>query len=182
VRDPFPEIHALLVPLCAFYIVAEKDHREAIRKAVRGKGGVINCLCGAIQRGKERLHSSEDQEWLRFGLAAASIEDGGSDFRDILKALAELWVAAEKVGIDPKPHFQEIAKISNDAPVHPDGTSISSMLANFHTYAVLKEQKGEFTLEDKQAMREEVEKLFEVRFPSSAPKVPWWKRIFGGPK
>jgi hypothetical protein len=51
------------------------------------------------------IHSPDDIEWLRLGLAAALIDNLRSDFRDIWVALGELFKAAEQHGIDPVPYF-----------------------------------------------------------------------------
>jgi hypothetical protein len=87
------------------------------RSAASDKDGVLSALLGYIYTSASRLQSSADGEWLRKGLAAASIENCSVDYRDVLLALAELYVAAEKVGIDPKPHFGAVAELSSsDTP------------------------------------------------------------------
>jgi hypothetical protein len=173
------EITEFMNQLCLAYLSASTSQREKIRSLRRDRANFPGSFDNYIRESADRLRSFKDQQWLRLGLAAASIENLYNDFRDTLLALSELYVASEEVGIDPRPHFQEIADISSDTPAHPDGTSTKSMLANFHTYAVLKERKGELTPEDKQSMLEEVEKLFEGHFPSSSSKASWWERIFG---
>lgn len=172
------EITEFMNQLCLAYLSASTSQREEIRSMRRDRAKFPGSFDSYIRESADRIRSSKDQQWLRLGLAAASIENLYDDFRDTLLALTELYVASEEVGIDPRPHFQEIANISSDAPAGPDNTSTKSMLANFHTYAILKERKGELTSEDKQAILEEVEKSFETHFPSSSSKVSWWKRIF----
>jgi hypothetical protein len=98
-------------------------------------------LLGYVYTSASRLQSSADGEWLRKGLAAASIENCSVDYRDVLLALAELYAAAEKVGIDPKPHFAAVAELSSSDAPQGGMTPLRKMLADLHSYAVLKERQ-----------------------------------------
>jgi len=180
VFDPYKNITDLLNQLCPAYLTASSQQQEQIRNAVRGKAGIQAALVSRIRESADRLRSSGNQEALLDGLAAASIENGRTDFRDVLMALAELYVAAEEIQIDPKPHFQAVALLSSDALLPPDNTSTRKRLADFHTFAILRERKGEITPEEKQAMEEMVKKAFQEQFKQAEQATPWWKRIFGG--
>jgi len=87
--------------LCQIYLEASARERWAIRCAVAGKKGVLNCLLGHVYKSAERVRATRDKQWLQIGLAAAAIQQGGYDQRDFLLALAELYVTAEEVGLDP---------------------------------------------------------------------------------
>jgi hypothetical protein len=59
----------------------------------------------------------------------------------VLLALAELYVVAEEVGIDPKPEFKAVSRLSSREKPSGGTTPVSRMLASFHRYAVLKERR-----------------------------------------
>ena len=58
----------------------------------------------------ERIKTHDDVYPLRLGLAAAAIVGEGLDNRDVTVSLAFLYYAAKQAGIDPVPHFREIAE------------------------------------------------------------------------
>lgn len=180
--DLFKNITALLDQLCPAYLTASTQQQEQIRNAFNRKRFVLETLLSHIRSAADQLRASKNQDALLDGLTAASIESGRNDYRDVLLALSELYVAAEEVGIDPKPHFQAIARLSSNVPSLPNGYSTQRMLAEFHTFAVLRERKGEVTQEERAAMEEMVKRAFDEQFKQieqSTPPAPWWKRIFG---
>jgi hypothetical protein len=128
--------------LCQIYLAASHEQRARIRTAVSDKRGVLNHLLGHFYRSARQIHSAADGQWLRIGLAAASIENCSSDYRDFLLALAELFVAAESAGINPRPEFKAVAAMSSRETPRGGMTPVSTMLSKFHTYAVLKERRG----------------------------------------
>ena len=139
--DPYQEMNEFLDRLCPAYLSAPPPQRAEVRAAVSDKDGVLSALLGHVYRSATRLRSHSDREWLRRGLAAASIENCSKDFRDVLLALAELYVAAEEVGIDPKPDFRAVARLSSHEKPRGGTTPVRKMPANFSRYAVLKERK-----------------------------------------
>lgn len=125
--------------LCQFYLQMDDDTRKEIRDYIHSiKGGVNlpyliyvvpDALYSYIKELAKRIKSPEDENWLRLALAAASIEDAISDYRDLLVSLGELYLSCEKAGIDPNSYFQDIAQIS--------GTN-ADLLRNFHKSEHLK--------------------------------------------
>jgi sugar lactone lactonase YvrE len=99
--------------LCDFYLQTSPEQREAVRQALDGKRHLLNALLGHIYRAAGRIESVEDTKWLRIGLAAASIEDRRTDFRDLYVALGALCLAAARAGIDPWPHFRAVVRMSS---------------------------------------------------------------------
>jgi hypothetical protein len=85
-----------------------------------------------------RIKTKDDIEQLRRGLAATVLLDGRDDYRDILMALADLWVAAAQAGINPFPYFLEAAGKASSEDRGMGSTR--DELATFHTYAIFKEQ------------------------------------------
>ena len=140
--DPYRAIYELLDELCPAYVDASAEERAAVRAAVSEKGGVLSALLGYAYRAARRIRSPEDREWLRRGLAAISIENCSKDYRDVLLALAELYVAAEQAGMRPGTDFRAMSKLSSDEKPRGGNASVREMLANFRSYGVLRERRS----------------------------------------
>jgi len=123
---PMQEHKQFFNDLCQIYLDAPYRERWLIRDAVADKKGVLNCLLGHVYESAKQVRATRNRRWLQIGLAAASIQKGGYDYRDFLLALAELYVTAEEVGIDPKPEFEAIG---------------SGIPADFYTYAVVRSRR-----------------------------------------
>ena len=139
--DPFREIHRVLDELCPAYLEASAQERATVRDAVSDKSGMLSALLGYAYKAAKRIHSVEDHEWLRRGLAALSIENCRKDYRDVLLALAELYVVAEEAGIKPRSDFTAVSKLSSDEKPTGGNTSVRKMLANFQSYGALRERR-----------------------------------------
>ena len=126
IYTPMQEHKQFFEDLCRIYLDASCQERHLIRDALAGKKGVLNCLLGYVYESAEQVRATRNRRWLQIGLAAAAIQEGSYDYRDFLLALAELYVTAEEVGIDPKPEFEAIG---------------SGIPADFHTYAVVKSRR-----------------------------------------
>ena len=120
---PLQEHKKFFNDLCQIYLDATDRERWLIRDAVADKKGVLNCLLGHVYESAKQVLATRNKHWLQIGLAAASIQKGGYDYRDFLLALTELYVTAKEVGIDPKPEFKAIG---------------SGIPADFHKYAVVR--------------------------------------------
>jgi hypothetical protein len=139
--DPYQAIHALLDELCPAYLAASAEQRTAVRAAASDKNGVLSALLGYAYRAARRIQSPEDREWLLRGLAAISIENCARDYRDVLLALAELYVSAEEAGIKPSSDFRAVSKLSSEEKPRGGDTSMKKMLANFRGYGALRERR-----------------------------------------
>jgi hypothetical protein len=139
--DPYQAIHAFLDELCPAYLEASAEERAAVRGAVSDKRGVLSALLGYAYRAAQRIQSPADREWLRRGLAAISIENCARDYRDVLLALAELYVVAEEAGLRPRSEFTAVSKLSSRELPRGGDTPMQGMLANFSRYAVLRERR-----------------------------------------
>ncbi|QEH39091.1 hypothetical protein OJF2_77030 [Aquisphaera giovannonii] len=137
--DPGPEVESILGRMCEEYLGATPAERERCRAAVVDKQAVRNALLGYVASCADRIRGPDDLGPLRPGLEAASIEDCARDDRDALVALAGLHVRAERAGIDPSPHFREVARLSSHASPRGGDTPVSEMLREFPHCAVLAE-------------------------------------------
>lgn len=181
--DPYQDMYTFLDELCPIYLGASPQQRSEIRSAVSDKEGLWSGLINYVYRAARGLQASNDKEWLRLGLAAISIEDCSIDFRDTLMALAELYVAAEKAGIDPEPQFREVAELSNDQVPRGGMTSVSEILSEFHSYAVLKERRSKSKGRGEKEEAPWKRRIYHFdqlgKYVLEKERVPWWKRIWG---
>ena len=139
--DPYQAIYALPDELCPAYLAASAEERAAVRAAASDKNGVLSALLGYAWRAARQIQSPEDREWLRRGLAAISIENCARDYRDVLLALAELYVMAEEAGIKPSSDFRAVSRLSGEEKPRGGDTSMKKMLANFRGYGALRERR-----------------------------------------
>jgi hypothetical protein len=95
-----------------FYRTATPRQRSVIRRFVKGNRRLIMAFEDRVTWHSYRIKSVEDVGHLRLGLAAASMIGGGIDFRDFGFSLDHLSKAGARAGIDPLPHFQEVANLS----------------------------------------------------------------------
>ncbi len=137
IYEPTEAQAQLLVTLCRAYWLATPQECDQIRAALGDKPGVRNQLLGCVYQAAYHLQSSADHDWLRIGLAAAAIENCSFDYRDFLLALAELFVTAERVGLDPQAEFSRAAEHASNFAPRGGTTPVQDVLRNFHTYAVV---------------------------------------------
>jgi hypothetical protein len=135
-------LHALLDELCPAYLRGTSDERAAVRAAVAAKRTMPDRVRGYAHVRARSIRSPEDVETLRVALSAMSIENCAMDYRDTLLALAEIYVRAERAGIDPQPHFEAVAAVSSSERPRGGRTPLAQMLPVFHTYAVLPARRG----------------------------------------
>ncbi len=106
------ERDGLIDQLGEFYLTATPRQHGAIRRFVKGNRRLIMAFEDRVTWHAYRIRTVEDIRHLCLGLAAASIIGEGLDFRDFFFALDHLARAASRVGIDPRPHFQEAANLA----------------------------------------------------------------------
>lgn len=132
----------LLDELIPEYLAGTDAEREHVRRAVAARWTLLDRVRGYAVSLAERIRTPQDVGLLRAGLAAMSIENCAVDYRDTLLALAELWVRAERAGIDPRPHFGAIAAVSDTQVPQGGSTPMAKTLREFHGYAVVAERRG----------------------------------------
>lgn len=115
VADPRRELFELLDDLADAYLDADNAERGAIRGAFNGKDRVMAALDNYVSRAADQIRSGDDIQWLRRGLAAASMLDVRLDPQDTRVGLGNLYRAATTADIDPEPVFKDVAALSSDA-------------------------------------------------------------------
>jgi hypothetical protein len=97
---------------CLLYLRGE----EALRREIRDYFGEWTAVRGRMLAEAwifaEKLADTHEGRWLRLGLAAVSIDDNGTDFRDTYVVLGTLYLCAVRCGMEPVPYFKEAAEIS----------------------------------------------------------------------
>jgi hypothetical protein len=137
----FSKIHVLLDELFDLYLNADEEQRLLIRGFFEDKDRLKKYLHSYVGgRAAPHLGSTGDVEWLRRGLAAASIADQRVDWRDLLICLGALWMAAEEAGIAPARYFSSVARISSDVPRY-GSSSTRALLRGFRNSGHLKSIK-----------------------------------------
>jgi hypothetical protein len=140
------EFRDIMRKLCSTYLEMTPNQRAEIRQMVAGRN-VAECvelstwILKYADRVARRINGPNDVQFLREGLAAVSIENCGCDYRDTLTALADLFVGAEEVGIDPRPHFLAVAGLSSTDRTRGGLDSVAETLRQMETYAVIKERR-----------------------------------------
>jgi len=98
---------------CRLYLRGEETLRREIRDAFSEWTAVRGRMLAKTWTFAEELADTCDDRWLRLGLAAISIDDNGTDFRDTYVALGDLYLCAVRCGMEPVPYFEEAAEISS---------------------------------------------------------------------
>ena len=117
---------------CRLYLRREIRDSFEVWTAVRGR------MLAKAWSFADRLADTCDYRWLRLGLAAVSIDDNGTDFRDTYVALGALYLCAVRCGIQPGPYFEEAAEISSSAS-NMELTSMRDFLLRFEGSAYFGE-------------------------------------------
>jgi hypothetical protein len=117
------DLRPIINEVCSVYITATAYQRAAIRNSVDNLEYVLFAIYDHPSYVAQFISSEHDLEWLRIGLAAALIEnyrrrmDAMSRWEDLL----ELYLKAEKIGIDPRPYFESLGT-ATETGNHPKGS------------------------------------------------------------
>ena len=155
-HDLIDEFYVLLDNNFEIYMNATLDQRNKIRSAiancyyVSNSGSITRFMEDLLlkylgERVRKNLRESGDKIWLLRGLVAISLENCGVDYRDTLRQLVYLYIAAEDTGIDPQEDFQSIAKISSQEEPRGGSAPMSEMMARTRNSAYYAERTKTFT-------------------------------------
>ena len=107
------EIASDLDLACELYLRGDEALRHEMRRSFDEWTAVRGRMLAQAWSFAGKLADTCDDRWLRLGLAAVSIDDNGTDFRDSYVALGNLFVCAVQCGMEPGPYFEEAAAISS---------------------------------------------------------------------
>jgi hypothetical protein len=123
---------------CRLYLQGEEALRREIRRSFNEWTSVRGHVLTKAWSFADKLADTCDDRWLRLGLAAVSIDDNGTDFRDSYVALGDLYFGAVRCGMDPRPYFDEAAEISSGVS-NIERTSMRDFLLRFEGSAYFGE-------------------------------------------
>lgn len=105
--------------LAELYLQSNSEQRQLIRDHFKGQDDRLWEMIFYVRRVAKLIKSEGDVKWLRLGLAAAAIQDGRVDFRDLSMSLSVLQYGAQRVGIDPYPFIDEAIEIAGPSSHNP---------------------------------------------------------------
>jgi hypothetical protein len=135
-HDPYSELDELLHALIPLFLTVDNDTRDRIRKIVGDQPALADQVRGYAARAAFSIHhdgasdmyrnvsfrgdvpvnASDDNELFRHGVGALAMEDC-CDYRESLTTLAELCIRAEKAGVQPRQHLEQLADVFSNKPV-----------------------------------------------------------------
>lgn len=110
---PHAEVSAALDELCAHFLEAGPQERARIRAWIGASRAMLGALWSYAVGSAEVVAGADAEERLTLGLTALSIDDGRTEIADVWRVLADLWVAAVRAGVDPRPAIERVAAVSN---------------------------------------------------------------------
>jgi hypothetical protein len=128
--------------LCSRYLASDPSERAEIRDRVRDREGLGQIAFSYADYLAAEIRDEQDTPKLRLALAAVLIENCSSDFRDTLITLADLYVGAEEVGIEPKVLFKSASKLATNSSTTGGCRSLARILRKFESYAVVAERRS----------------------------------------
>jgi len=123
---------------CELYLRPDEALRNEIRNSFSRWTAVQGRMLAQAWSFVKRLADTCDDRWMRLGLAAVSIDDNGTDFRDSYVVLGDLYVCAVRCGIDPALYFEEAAESSSRVS-QIEQTSMRDFLLDFEGSAYFEE-------------------------------------------
>ena len=140
--DPWVALHAVIDELCAAYVDGDNAARAEIRAFAAQRKSLGDVLGRFANQCAARVTCAADGPRVAQALTALAIENCPTDYRDTLMTLADLYVAAEQAGIDPRPLFAAASGLATDDFTTGGCESVARMLRDFHEYSVLRERRG----------------------------------------
>jgi hypothetical protein len=123
---------------CELYLRGDETLRREIRHSFDEWTAVRGRMLAQAWSFAGKLADTCEDRWLRLGLAAVSIDDNGTDFRDSYVALGDLYLCAVRCGIEPGPYFEEAAEISSGVS-NMELTPMRDFLLRFEGSAYFRE-------------------------------------------
>lgn len=118
---------------CEVYINATEKQRELMRELFRWSYLLPPFLFRFIKFPKTPNSQDEATHAARIALAAVSLEDNKTDYRDMFMSLGALYLNMAANGLNPLPFFQEAASWSSEnSESGPGGQSMKVFLTTFN--------------------------------------------------
>lgn len=112
--DPRLAVFAIFDEVGDAFVKLTSEERSLLIDFAADCSGLERMHRGYISKhAAERLKTTRDVLWLWRGLAIAALFQGGTDFRDLHLALADVWDATRAAGLDPELGFRQIAAFAS---------------------------------------------------------------------
>jgi hypothetical protein len=131
---PRDEVFAVFDEICDVYTRSDPSRCALIRGIVQSREA-HRLLEDYLAYASRTLKQGGRPEWLERGVAAASIDDQGRDYRDWLMSLGDLYLSARAARLDPSPVLKRIAELSNPERNPAAPTPTRDALATFEDSA-----------------------------------------------
>jgi hypothetical protein len=128
-------IHEQLAAVCEAYMHFNEKDREEARELVGAYPALLWQLFNHLGWESARVRGKSDQRFLMFGLAAISLVDMRSDYRDLLIALGNVYFQTSEVGAFLSVPLVRVAEISNSFPRPPNKISMRDFFITFEESA-----------------------------------------------
>src|SRR5713226_2320478 len=126
---PRHDLNLAIDQLCSLYLDATPSERNQMRMFLGKQPHILHDLWGYLHRAAEQVRAGGGEQWLRFGVAVASMEDLRGDYHDTLAGLGDLYMAAVEAVLQPERVFRSVAELSSEKASSEQ--SIRELLRNF---------------------------------------------------
>jgi hypothetical protein len=106
------DLNLCLQEIFEAYFGLDDTQRADLVDLIEGKRRVLAYLVVFPEYAANQIHSSDDKLWVKTGAAAASIEGGRTDFRDLWVSLGALFCKARACDMDPEQIFVDVEAIA----------------------------------------------------------------------
>lgn len=128
----------LIEELLQFYVVSDPGEQRRMRAAVSGHPSLSPLLLAVARRYAEHGSPEKPIDCFRLALAAVSLEDCATDFRDVLQTLGDVWQAIDAAGQDPRTRFDEASGWSETVSSKGGDMSTAERFLTFEKSSYLK--------------------------------------------
>lgn len=137
--EPLQEMSDYCDELCDFFMQSLPGVRAQIRAQAGFHHAFFELYWSYVAGTPRRVLGPEDEEALRRGLAAVAIDDLRNDFALVRGLVGELYLAAVRAGIDPRPHFEALGKLANKG-TGGGGAHLGGLLLEFESSAWFRDE------------------------------------------
>ena len=110
---PHADVSAAIDELGRHFLESGPQERAKIRAWIGASRSMLGALWSYARASADVVHGDDAEARLELGLTALSIDDGRAEIAEVWQVLADLWVAAVRAEIDPRPVIERVAAVSN---------------------------------------------------------------------
>jgi hypothetical protein len=134
-KETYQQIQEQLVDLCSAYLLMNDEERMTAREIVGTHPELLRQLHNHVMWEVDRVKSEADQDRIMRGLAAISLNDLRTDYRDVYIAMGMAYQHAYRVGAFLSIPLVKIANLSNPSPSGRNKGSMRDFFLSFETSA-----------------------------------------------